>query len=257
MNTRFQFCLLLVALALASPARAIVNVEQAIIGKPAPGVHSTLDFLVNGASGNSEKSSSKAELLSLWQHGAHTEFLQLQYAYGKSWGVTDTDRAFAHLRHRTALDADWSGEAFAQLGRDPFARLTQRALLGGGLRRILFEHDKVSAAYLGIGLLREHETLSAKLGTSDATQSRLWRGNSYLVLKRQLGPQVRIYSTSYYQPALADAADYRVLEQASLLVKLDAHLDFKISLDIAFDSKPPQTVNKRDLFYSTGLEYTF
>ncbi len=242
---------------LSSPAQAIVNVEQAIIGQPTEGVHTTLDFLVNGSSGNAEKSTNKAELLSLWQHANHTEFLQLQYAYGKSRGVVDTDRAFAHLRHRTALNADWAVEGFGQVGRDPFSRLTQRTLLGGGARLVLFEQNQKSAGYLGLGAFNERETLSSKLGTSDPVQSRLWRANSYLVLKRQLNEQVRVYSTTYYQPAIGDAADFRMLEQAFVLVKLDKNLDLKLSLDIAFDSKPPQTVQKRDLFYSTGLEFSF
>ncbi|MDD5057001.1 MAG: DUF481 domain-containing protein [Sideroxydans sp.] len=242
---------------LSSPVQAIVNVEQAIIGQPSEGMHTTLDFLVNGTSGNAEKSANKADLLSLWQHDNHTEFLQMQYAYGKSRGVVDTDRAFAHFRHRTALDAEWAAEGFGQVGRDPFSRLTQRTLLGGGARLVLFEQNQKSAGYLGLGAFHERETLSGKLGTSDPLEARLWRANSYLVLKRQLNEQVRLYSTTYYQPAFADRADYRMLEQASVLVKLDKNLDLKLSLDIAFDSKPPQTVQKRDLFYSTGLEFSF
>jgi len=48
-----------------------------------------------------------------------------------------------------------------------------------------------------------------------------------------------------------------VLEQAALLVRLWEKLDLKLSLEVAFDSKPAQTVQKRDLLYSTGLEYSF
>lgn len=66
-----------------------------------------------------------------------------------------------------------------------------------------------------------------------------------------------MYSTTYYQPAFSDTADYRMLEQASILVKLRENLDFKVSLDISFDSMPPQTVQQRDLTYSTGLEFNF
>ncbi len=242
---------------LSAPAGAIVNVEQAIMGHPLEGLHTTLDFLANGAGGNTDKSSSKADLLSLWQHGEHTEYLQMQYAYGKSAGQVDTDRAFAHLRHRTAIDADWAAEAFAQVGKDTLARLTQRTLVGGGVRRVLFEEDKISAGYLGFGAFHEQERLSDDLSTTDPVQVSLWRANSYLVLKRQLNEQVRLNNVFYYQPAAADTADFRVLEQASLLVKLVQNLDLKIVLEIAHDSKPPQTVHKTDTFYSTGLEFSF
>jgi len=246
------------ALALLSqPAYAIVNVEQAIIGKPSEGMHTTVDLLANGASGNTDKSSSRADILTLWQHDRHTEFLQLQYAYGKSRGQVDTDRAFAHLRHRTSLDESWGAEGFVQVGRDPFARLTKRTLLGGGMRWVMFEEEKKSAGYLGFGAFHEQEILTDTLGTSDPRETNLWRANTYLVLKGQVNEQVRLYSTTYYQPDINDTGDYRILEQASMLVKMAQNLDLKLSLDIAFDSKPPQTVQKRDLSYSAGLEFSF
>ncbi|HLP98107.1 MAG TPA: DUF481 domain-containing protein [Sideroxyarcus sp.] len=245
------------ALALPFAACAIVNVEQAIIGKTGDGLHSSVSLLASGASGNTEKSTTKADVLALWQHGSDTEFVQLQYAYGRSRGQTDTDRAFIHLRHRRDLGDGWGVEGFAQTGQDRFARLSQRTLLGGGLRRILFEEEGRAAGYLGLGAFHEQESLNAKIGTTDTLNTNLWRANSYLVLKRQLNGQVRFSNTLYYQPALSDTADYRVLEQASLLVKLGESLDLKLSLDIAFDSKPAQTVQKRDLLYSTGLEYAF
>jgi putative salt-induced outer membrane protein YdiY len=247
-----------VVLALLSPsANAIVNVEQAIIGKPSEGMHTTVDLLANGASGNTDKSASRADILTLWQHDRHTEFLQLQYAYGKSRGQVDTDRAFAHLRHRTSLNQSWAAEGFVQVGRDPFARLTKRTLLGGGMRWVMFEEEKKSAGYLGFGAFHEQEILTDTLGTSDPRETNLWRANTYLVLKGQVNEQVRLYSTTYYQPDISDTGDYRILEQASMLVKMAQNLDLKLSLDIAFDSKPPQTVQKRDLSYSAGLEFSF
>jgi len=250
---------ILVACAALLPcsALAIVDVEQAIIGKPSEGVHTSMDLLASGASGNTDTSLTKANLLSLWQHGEHTEFLQLQYTYGKSSGVTDTDHAFAHLRHRTAVSEDWAVEAFAQVGRDPFARLTKRTLYGGGMRWIMFEEEKISAGYLGFGAFYEKEKLTEEFGTTDPLESNLWRANSYLVLQHKFNDQVRVYSTTFYQPAFSDTKDYRVLEQASMLVKLRDNLDFKVSLDIAFDSKPPQTVEQKDTTYSTGLKFSF
>ena len=173
------------ALLLPSPARAIVNVEQAIIGHGYDGWHSSLSVLGSGASGNTEKSANKADWLNVWQHGIHSEFLQLQSAYGKSRGQVDTDRAFAHLRHRSEVGAGWGVEGFAQVGQDRFARLSQRTLLGGGLRWVLFEEQQRAAGYLGLGAFHERETLSSLVGTTDSLHKELWRGNSYLILKQQ------------------------------------------------------------------------
>lgn len=241
----------------AWPAHAIVNVEQAIIGKSADGLHSSVSLLANGASGNTEKNASRADALLLWQHNGDTEFVQVQYAYGRSRGQLDIDRAFVHARHRSGLGNGWAAEGFVQTGRDRFARLSQRTLLGGGLRWTLFEEEKKAAGYLGFGAFHEREVLNPKFGTNDSLQVDLLRANSYLVLKQQFNEQVRFNNTAYYQPVLSGAADFRLLEQASLLVKLTEKLDLKLSLEIAFDSRPAQTVQQRDLFYSTGLEFSF
>jgi len=254
-----SLCAAILAALVASPvsAFAIANVERAIIGPSEDGLHSRVELSVDGASGNTVKNSSKAAAVSQWKHGAHTEFLQLEYAYGKSNGVTDTNRFFAHLRHRTMIGDRWGVEAFAQVGRNPFARMAQRTLFGGGVRWTLVEEANKAALYLGLGAFHEHEKLSPKAGTTDPLDSRLWRANAYLVLKRQLSEQLRLYSTTYYQPALKRSVDYRLLEQMSVAVALDDHIDLKLSLDVSYDSQPPQGVKKTDLRYSTGLAIDF
>jgi len=238
-------------------AHAIVNLEQAIIGPTTDGMHNRLDFLASGSSGNSENRRSKLDLLTLWQHEQHTEFLQMQYAYGTSLGQVDTDNAFVHLRHRTEVNSLWGVEGFAQVSRNLFARLTERDVLGGGVRWVLSEEIKVSAAYLGLGGFYESEKRSELIGTTDLVQVDLWRANIYLILKYQINEQVRFVNNTYYQPALNDSTNYRLLEQASMLVKLDDHLDLKLSLEMTYDSVPPQTVLPRDTYYSTGLSFSF
>jgi len=238
-------------------AYAIVNVEQAIIGPGKEGVSTHAEVAADGASGNTVKNSTKAELLTQWQHGGHTEYLLTQYAYGKSSGVVDTNRFFAHLRHRTQISERWGIEGFAQVGRDPFARMSLRTLYGAGLRWVLLERAEHSAIYLGLGGFYEHERLSFKAGTTDPLESRLWRGNAYLVLKRQVNERVRAYSTTYYQPAFKQAADFRLLEQLAVSVNLHKNLDLKLSLDLTHDSRPPQGVKPTDVRYSTGLAIDF
>lgn len=238
-------------------AYAIVNLERAIVGPTADGFHTRLDLLASGATGNTENKRNKVDLLTLWQYEENTEFLQLQYAYGTSLGVVDTDNAFAHLRHRTEINSDWGVEAFAQISRDPFARLSQRTLLGGGVRWVLLEETKNTAAYFGLGAFHEIETRTDVIGTTDRTDVELWRGNVYLVLKYRFNDQVRLVNNTYYQPAINDAGNFRLLEQASLLVKLGEQLDLKMSVEYTFDSIPPQTVQQRDISYITGLTFSF
>jgi putative salt-induced outer membrane protein YdiY len=259
---RFSIALLqllpfMVLLCWSWPAQAIVNLEQAIIGPSNDGMHSRLDFLVSGNSGNTENNRTKVDLLTLWQHEPHTEFLQMQYNHGTSLGQVDTDNAFAHYRHRYELSPDFGLEGFGQISRDPFARLTQRTLWGGGVRWVLFEESKKSASYLGLGAFHEQEQRTDVAGTTDVTEVETWRANVYLVLKYQFNSQVSLVNNTYYQPALDDGSNFRLLEQASMMVKLDDHLDLKLSLEMSYDSIPPQTVQPRDTYYSSGLSFSF
>jgi putative salt-induced outer membrane protein YdiY len=257
MRTHLFPATILACLLFPVSASAIVIVEGAIIGPAKEGVSTHAEVAVDGSSGNTVKNTTKASLLSQWKHGDHTEYLTGQYAYGKSSGVVDTNRFFAHLRHRTDITRQWGVEAFAQVGRDPFARMEQRTLFGGGVRWVLLEKEAHSAIYLGLGAFYEHEKLSARAGTTDALDSKLGRANAYLILKRQLNERVRAYSTTYYQPAFRDTGDYRLLEQLAVAVNLYENLDLKLSLDINHDSRPPQSVKPTDVRYSTGLAIDF
>jgi putative salt-induced outer membrane protein YdiY len=249
----------IIAACLIAPASAfaIVNIEEFFIGPKQDGLYNHVEASIDGSSGNTVKNSTSAEWLSEWQHGRHTEFLLLQYAYGWSNGQVDTNRGFAHLRHLTQVSDHWAVEAFAQAGRDPFARVDLRTLLGGGVRWTLLEQAEKAAVYLGLGAFYEHEKLSPEYGTTDPLDSRLWRANVYLVLKRQLSLQFRAYSTTYYQPAIQDPADFRLLEQLAASVSLYKNLRLKLSLDVSHDSRPPQGVKPTDVVYSTGITVDF
>ncbi len=249
-------CLLLLSLIAPLPAFAIVNVEKAIIGSEADGVSHVANVAVNGASGNTEKSSIKADLLSQWKHEQHTEFLMLRYNYGTSRGKVDSNKSFLHVRHRTDLNRQWAVEALAQVGRDPFSRLSRRTLLGGGLRFTAMEQAGVAAVYVGVGGFYERERLRVTAATND-TNSSLWRSSNYLVLKRRFNEQLRMNSTTYYQPAFGQLKDYRLLEEMSAYVKVMDNIDLKLSLDFTYDARPPQTVKSTDLRYSSGLEMRF
>ncbi len=238
-------------------ALAIVNVEQLRIGTPQPGLSGWLDLSLDGSHGNTRKSETGLDARLQWQRGQTTDLLIAAYDYGESDGLRNTNRRFLHARHTQGFAPARAWEAFAQAQTDEFARLSFRGLLGAGLRLTLSEKAEQSAAYLGIGAFFARERLAAESGTTDAGDSTFWQANLYLTLQRRLNDQLSLASTTYYQPRLDDGADFRALEQASLRVKMTARLSFRLSLDVAYDSRPPQRVERTDTRYSTGLRLTF
>jgi len=222
------------------------------MGKAEDGVTGKIGFAASGNSGNSSKFSGEANGRLLWLHGKQTEMAAASYSYGKSRGVRDTNKAFAHLRHRYNFVEHWDVEAFAQAQQNEFSLLKLRTLIGGGLRWST-RSDDFSLA-IGAGSFYEREELKP---AALEPVARLWRGNAYLALFYRLNEHVRAQSTIYYQPAWQRPSDFRLLDNAALNVGLTDHLDLKLSIEYARDSRPPLGVRANDMSYKSGLELRF
>lgn len=247
---------LVLASGLPLPAQAIVNIEGMRGGGKEPGISGSVSLSVNSTSGNSDTMAASTSGRLQWRQEHALTFLIASLAYGKSNQVRNTNKAFGHLRHVIEHGERLAYEGFIQAERNEFTRLTLRTLAGAGARLTLYENEN-GRVHLGVGAFRSAETLDESPGLTDSGTERLWRANIYLALHYALNKQLRIASTSYYQPATGDHGDYRLLEQASLKLAISDQLALKLSLDIAHDSLPPQTIKKTDTSYMTGLEYYF
>jgi len=246
-------CLLLCPAA----ARAIVNVEAVDVGTPTEGFSGTATASAGGASGNSNRFRGRADARLQWHIGRHTDFAAFSYDYGKSRGRTDTNREFTHLRHRFQFAPTWALEGFGQAERDEFARLSFRGLVGGGLRRTLLEREAVAAVYLGLGGMFEREVLRRGFGTSDPRGQSTGRANTYLSMQARFNAQTRFSSTAFYQPGMTDFGDFRLLEEAAMHVRLADGMELRLNVEVRYDSRPPQTVKRTDITYTTGVTVSF
>jgi len=238
-------------------ARAIVNVEAVHVGAPIEGFSGTATVSAGGASGNSNRFRGRADARLQWHTGKHTDFAVFSYDYGRSRGRTYTNREFAHLRHRFQFTSAWALEGFVQAERDEFARLSLRGLAGGGLRRTLLEKDAVAAVYLGLGAMYEREILRRDFRTTDPRSESIGRFNTYISMQTQLNTQTRFSSTTFYQPAMADVTDFRLLEEAALHVRLTKGVELRLNIEMRYDNRSPQTVKKTDISYTTGITMSF
>ena len=236
---------------------AIVNVEDMMINEPEPGVSGQVDASVNGTSGNSNTVQASGGARVQWQHGAYTDIGMVNYAYGKSQGRSNVNQGFAHLRHRLHLSRQWGVEVFLQAQKNDFTRLLFRGLAGGGLRWRIGGKSQRVAVYTGAGAMYAVERYKAQAGTNDARSTNTIRGNFYLVLKYRLNDHVRFLSTTYYQPRFSYPADFRMLEDAAMNVNLIKSLDFRTTLQVQHNNRPPQGIKRTNLIYASGIEYHF
>ncbi len=249
------FFLLLFTVLQTAPttALAIINAEDLDLSLDTDGVAGKLEASLSGSSGNSNKLRGQTSGRVIWRHAQHLDMLVGSFSYGKSRGVRDTNKSFAHLRHRYAWNHTWGLEGFLQAQQDEFARLKLRLLLGGGLRWS-YQHQAWEW-HIGLGSFYERETLLAVVNIPAV--SHVWRGNTYLALRYAFNKRVRFQDTLYYQPVWRDTPDYRLLNDTALHVALTDHLDLKFVLEIAQDSRPPTGVKNADVNYKTGLSFRF
>jgi len=238
-------------------AHAIVDIESMRVGDPPQGYSGALNISLDGESGYSDKVDFSTGGRLEWHSGIITNFAILSYDYSETSNVADTNDLLIHLRHVRSVTKTTAYEGFIQMERDEFARLSFRGLIGGDVRLALGEKIGVEAFYLGLGGYYSRENLTSEPGTTDSGVRYYWRVSTYLKYVRHLNRQVKVLSTTYYQPAVDDFSDFRMLEQASLSVKMTDALNLKLSLEVTHQSEPPQTVEKTDITYSTGIEYTF
>ena len=251
------YCAALLAASYSLSANAIVNVEDMRVGPAQPGISGNLDLSISGKRGNTEKDEYGVDGRIQNNRDKVTDFVVASYDYGEVSDVTNTDKSFIHGRHVVQYQPLRAWEAFAQAEKNEFARLSFRGLLGAGLRFTLIEKPEQLGLYLGAGAFWSRETLDERVGLSDHGTESFGRANLYLVYKHKLNSQLSLVSTTYYQPRLSDAGDFRALEQAGLAVKMTDNLSLKLSLDLAHDSRPPQSVDKTDTSYNTSLSYRF
>ncbi len=237
-------------------AHAIVNIEEMRDQQQAGGLTGNASLSISGDSGNTSKSNVSASSQLFWQHGDITKLIAASYRYGEDSRNRNTNKGFIHLRYIKQQTPTRALEVFTQAARNEFSRLSLRTLLGAGTRLTLHKNSH-NFIHLGIGAFYLKETLETRSSLSDDGTEKFWRGNFYLALHYQINEQARIVSTTYYQPALDNGSDFRVLEEGSLKIKLTEALDFKLTLELTHDNKPPQAVEKTDLNYKTGIEYRF
>lgn len=240
----------------AQHARAIVSMEDIHLGKPPDGFSGSFDFDLAFEGGNTESSGAGTGVKLQWTQDAITDFILADYAYAESAGVRSKNKGFMHYRHIHQLTDQLAWEGFGQLSFNEFTNLNSRALAGGGVRMAIGEVNDNKAMYLGLGAFYEYETLDTSLSVEARTEEAL-RANTYLVFKYSFNQHVSLVSTTYYQPKINEAGDFRGIEDFTLVSKLSDASALKVGVDIAHDSESPPGIKRTDSAMKVGIVINF
>ncbi len=192
-------------------------------------------------------------------------FFVANFSFEEENDERSVNQGFAHARYTRFVRPRIGWEAFGQIQFDEFTRLDRRVLLGGGLRAALVETAK-RQVYLGAAVMVEQERIDEELvraksepgSLEERLEGEVVRSTNYFTIRWTFDEERVVFlSTTYAQPRVDDVDDFRLLEEATLSVRLSERLGLNVALTIKHDNQPPLGVEKTDVELSNSLTIRF
>ena len=185
-------------------------------------------------------------------------FSVVSFTHGEQDNRKHEKKGFIHVRGLRQWSEHWMTEIFIQEEFNEFLRLSERTLLGSGFRIALpIINEKAEQThgniFVGLGLMWERERYRDQVEPN----SNLLRSTNYLSMHWKLSGTVTSILITYYQVAVNQITDYRILSEGGLSFKLFGNVEFKIQVNYRFDNEPPPRVKKYDLELKNGILVRF
>ncbi len=247
----------LLFIAILSPhfASAQVNIEKTRVEDP-EGLSFTLSSNVSIRAGNQERYDIGTSARLDYKIDKNHVFLLGNVGYGKSDTRVYRNRSFAHLRFNHDVSRAITAELFGQIENDEFTLLQIRVLAGVGIRVPYLQRENI-AIYQGTSFMFEHEELDQNRVFEHPASITANRWNNYINIRLQLNENVSLFNTGYIQPRFDDMEDFRVLLDTILEISFNAHFSFTTSLNLRYDSRPPDGLESLDLELRNGFRLSF
>ena len=158
---------------------------------------------------------------------------------------------FQHLRYNYRINYFLTAEIFTQAQYNKILNLNLRYLAGAGPRFKLFKTPDFKM-YTACLYMYEYEEIKG-----DTIINRDNRLSSYISFSVAIGKTVDFASTTFYQPNMANFADYRIANDSGLEITIGKRLNYRVGFNLLYDTKQPPGVP--DLVYSVknGLSFKF
>jgi hypothetical protein len=164
------------------------------------------------------------------------------------------DQAFGHIRYNYLANPHLRWEAFGQIQFNDIQDIRLRTLLGTGPRVKILRTDS-SQVYFGTLIMFEYE--ESRDEPLRLTFHRDFRLSSYLSLAYRITDVFAINHVSYYQPNVADWADFRISSETQFQFLIRHHLSFKTHFNYMYDAKPAGNVPPVMFSLINGFAFTF
>lgn len=233
-----------------------INTERFRIDSDSIGFSGIADIDITAITGNTD-----LQIIHLggrlnYNWGESYTFLVADGGFGWDEGERIFDQALLHLRHVQSLSDFLQAEAFTQIDFNKSRLLTERELIGGGLRLRILRSDKIKLR-IAASYFYEHERYDVPENSTHGNNLFTNRISTYLTFEYEIKDDIKFVSISYIQPQVNNLQDYKILSDNSLIVGLSSFVDLKTSFNLRYDSKPPETIKSTDTFTKFGFTFKF
>jgi hypothetical protein len=170
------------------------------------------------------------------------------YGFLKGDQQSYVDYGFLHFRYNYKLTKILRLEAFTQIQQNTITKIQFRYLIGAGPRVKLVESPKVK---LYLGSLPMYE-VEKETGISKHITG--WRCSNYLSFTFIPNKQTTLTTTTYYQPVMFDAGDYRLLNQTTCKIKAGKKIAVVINYNYQYDASPAAGITNETYNFGTGVQ---
>ena len=219
------------------------------------GVYNSIALDLTYRSGNTDLLTTRTRFRSDYLTDVYHAFIFGSLQQGRKDDVFFINKGMAHARVIRSLTPHLLFESFVQKQFNESILLSDRNLIGGGVRFASHPRNARFNLYLGIGAMWEHERINDK--ERGTLTTRVVRSTKYINWTGQLDERITTSATGYYQVYVRRFQDYRILFEGSITFRLTTKLSFPLRVNFRYDSEPPTGIRKHDVEIFNGLRYTF
>ena len=184
-------------------------------------------------------------------HRRHMFLSITDYKFATTENEQLLNQGFQHLRYVYKGEKKVFYEAFTQLQYNNQIKLKMRWLLGAGVQFNLISKEN-KHVNLGISYMFEYN--------EEIEPDAFFRNNrlsTYLVLNFYFFKKINFLSTTYYQPDITNAKDWRLSSETELLFDITKKLSFKFGFDLTYNSRIPPGVPNAIYSIANGIAWRF
>ena len=235
---------------------AQVNTEKFRAPEEFEGLSGYLELKGTIKTGNAEKTEAGVDGRLNWKTKSSTTFFVFESDYEWVDNKRSSDEGLFHIRYIHELVDSFEVEAYGQINYDKKLLITNRELVGAGLRYKLFDFDK-SDVSIGTGFMFEHENYDVSENSFHPSEVKISRWSNYISFYFQLNQSVTLGGVIYYQPMFSNFSDYRLLNESSLIVGLSKLFSLTVNFKIRHDYLPPDGIEQTDTETNLGIAVKF